>query len=647
MSHNPNLIYVDCSSCTSLTTLNVNGATNLEELTCYWCDLTELDVSNNPNLAYLGCWENTSLSKLNVNGAINLVKLNCDHTSITELDVSSNLNLKYLDCNSISTLTKLILNGAFSLKEVQCTWCALTTIDIGNHPNLRKLVCQFNQLESIDVTGCPSLAELYCYCNNISRLRISNNPELKVLIADNNPLTHFYIYACPYLIETVQNAVAKKDMWTEPDLGITVEYWEYYYYVPVGDGSSDTYACSIDFDEGDQFILEEPTFNVTVTTDGNGTATSSVASGKEGTEVTLTASPNPGYQFKEWKVVSGYVTVENNKFVIEDANVEIKAIFELAPRTVTVTTDGNGTAAASVASGVMGTQVTLSAVPNEGYVLESWQVIPGDVTVTNNTFTIGTSNVEIKAIFRPANFGDFIDRLYRYALLREPEADGKAFWMNKVMNEGFTGGRCAYGFLVEAQEFLNRDLTNEQFIDTLYLIFFYRAPDEGGKAFWLQKFAEGMTRAEMVNGFIDSTEWCNLCALYGVKSGAPNAKAEKPSKNAEKFAYRLYTECLGREPEADGLKFWALRLTNLESSGYEAALGFFTSQEFQQKGIGDDEFIHRLYRTFMGRDEDADGFAFWKSHLGVDMTREDLIKGFAQSQEFTNICNEYGIDKGI
>ena len=63
--------------------------------------------------------------------------------------------------------------------------------------------------------------------------------------------------------------------------------------------------------------------------------------------------------------------------------------------------------------------------------------------------------------------------------------------------------------------------------------------------------------------------------------------------------------------------------------------------------VGDDEFIHRLYRTFMGRDEDADGFAFWKSHLGTDMTREDLVKGFAQSQEFTNICNEYGIDKGL
>ena len=304
------------------------------------------------------------------------------------------------------------------------------------------------------------------------------------------------------------------------------------------------------------------------------------------------------------------------------------------------------------------------------------------MTITNNTFVIGTADVEIKAIFEEIptttepptpepptpepptpepptpepttptptpepSFSEFIDRLYRYALQREPEADGKAFWMDMVLNKGFTGGRCAYGFLVEAPEFLNRDLTDEQFIDTLYLIFFERAADEGGKAFWLEQFSKGMTRAEMVNGFIDSTEWCNLCASYGIKSGAPNAKAEKPSNNAIKFATRLYTECLGRDYDADGLMFWALRLTNLESSGYEAALGFFTSKEFTQKGISDDEFIHRLYRTFMGRDEDEGGFAFWKSHLGVDMTREDLVKGFAQSQEFTNICNEYGIDKGI
>ena len=218
--------------------------------------------------------------------------------------------------------------------------------------------------------------------------------------------------------------------------------------------------------------------------------------------------------------------------------------------------------------------------------------------------------------------------------------------MDKVKNEGFTGGRVAIGFLIEAPEFLNRNLSDSDFVDVLYKTFFDREADEGGKAFWMGHLATDMTREQVVRGFIDSTEWCNLCAYYGVKSGAPNAKAEKPSNNAMKFATRLYTECLGREPDADGLLFWALRLTNLESSGYEAAKGFFESTEFTNKNVDDTTYVKLLYRTFMGRDYDQGGLEFWLGHLSTDMTRLQVLQGFAQSQEFTNICNEYGIDRG-
>ena len=244
------------------------------------------------------------------------------------------------------------------------------------------------------------------------------------------------------------------------------------------------------------------------------------------------------------------------------------------------------------------------------------------------------------------SFEDFIERMYVVALNRQSEPEGKAFWMDKVKNEGFTGGRVAIGFLIEAPEFLNRGLTDEQFVEVLYKTFFDREADEGGKAFWMGHLASDMTREQVVRGFIDSTEWCNLCAYYGVKSGAPNAKAEKPSNNAMKFATRLYTECLGREPDADGLLFWALRLTNLESSGYEAAKGFFESKEFTNKNVDDTTYVKLLYRTFMGRDYDQGGLEFWLGHLATDMNRLQVLQGFAQSQEFTNICNEYGIDRG-
>ena len=46
--------------------------------------------------------------------------------------------------------------------------------------------------------------------------------------------------------------------------------------------------------------------------------------------MTLNATPAEGYAFKEWQVVSGSVTVKDNKFTIGTANVEIKAVFEQA-----------------------------------------------------------------------------------------------------------------------------------------------------------------------------------------------------------------------------------------------------------------------------------------------------------------------------
>ena len=149
----------------------------------------------------------------------------------------------------------------------------------------------------------------------------------------------------------------------------------------------------------------EAEYAVTVRDDGHGTGSADPASATAGTEITLTATPNAGYHFKEWQVMSGDVTVRDDKFTMPSDNVEIKAIFEEnAPPTpteytVTVKTDGNGTASASHAKAVVGTEIILTATPNAGYHFKEWQVMSGDVTVKNDKFTMPSGNVEIKAIF--------------------------------------------------------------------------------------------------------------------------------------------------------------------------------------------------------------------------------------------------------
>lgn len=66
---------------------------------------------------------------------------------------------------------------------------------------------------------------------------------------------------------------------------------------------------------------------------------------------------------------------------------------------ITVETDGNGTAFASPASAPEGTTITLTAVPNSGYHFDRFEVVSGDITITNNTFTMPAEPVTVKAVF--------------------------------------------------------------------------------------------------------------------------------------------------------------------------------------------------------------------------------------------------------
>ena len=153
-------------------------------------------------------------------------------------------------------------------------------------------------------------------------------------------------------------------------------------------------------------VITPTTYTVTVSNDGNGTGAATPSTAAAGTTIILTAMPKEGYHFKEWKVISGGVTIKNNKFTMPDNNVEVKAIFEEdtppAPteHTVTVTSGGNGTASASPAKAIAGAEITLSAAPDKGYHLKEWQVeSPAGLVITNNKFTMPDTNVAIKAIF--------------------------------------------------------------------------------------------------------------------------------------------------------------------------------------------------------------------------------------------------------
>lgn len=69
-------------------------------------------------------------------------------------------------------------------------------------------------------------------------------------------------------------------------------------------------------------------YAVNVSATEGGSASSDVERAAKGSKVTLTATANKGYHFKEWNVLKGNVSIENNAFEMPDGSVSIQAVFE-------------------------------------------------------------------------------------------------------------------------------------------------------------------------------------------------------------------------------------------------------------------------------------------------------------------------------
>ena len=162
----------------------------------------------------------------------------------------------------------------------------------------------------------------------------------------------------------------------------------------------------------------EQVYTVTVSSTAGGTATADKTTAAEGETVTLTATPDSGYHFDGWRVVSGSVTIQDNKFTMPAENVEIQAIFD---RNSSGGGDSDPTYSITLPSRVTGGElklsrryaekgetVTLTAVPDEGYELDTLTVTDSkgnEIDLTHKggneyTFKMPAGRVEIEVSFR-------------------------------------------------------------------------------------------------------------------------------------------------------------------------------------------------------------------------------------------------------
>ena len=163
-------------------------------------------------------------------------------------------------------------------------------------------------------------------------------------------------------------------------------------------------------------------YNITCATGLSNGSISAPESAMEGTTVSITAIPNPGYMVSTYTVYktgspNTTVTVSSNgTFTMPGYAVTVSATF-IVNNTyydIALGSVSHGGISASASSAKSGTSITLTATPSSGYSLYSWYVFKtGDmnttVAVSGNSFVMPAYNVTVMATFVQGSAnGDYV-----------------------------------------------------------------------------------------------------------------------------------------------------------------------------------------------------------------------------------------------
>ena len=112
------------------------------------------------------------------------------------------------------------------------------------------------------------------------------------------------------------------------------------------------------------------------------------------------------------------------------------------------------------------------------------------------------------------------------------------------------------------------------------------------------------------------------------------------------FVTRFYQTCLNRLPDPGGLASWTNGLLSGNLTGAQVASGFIFSDELLSKNLSNNQFLNIMYSSFFNRLPDPGGQSDWLSVMSKGATRQYVLAGFVNSDEFRALCENYSIRSG-
>ena len=242
----------------------------------------------------------------------------------------------------------------------------------------------------------------------VSKDKVENIPADKEISADGNKLT-----------------INGEEVTATANPNYKFVKWEG---IPAGGKVTGNITVTAHFEQDQQQPPQPTKYKIKLTDDGNGTAKSmvggvQVTEAEQGKKVTITAMPDRGYKFDEWRVLSGGIRLRDEDsatttFTMPNRDVEIKAYFNKKSSggsshdteyyNITTKTDKHGTVEAR-SKAREGTEVSVTVDPDKGYKLDEITVTDKrgrDITIkeTNREnrykFTMPARDVTVEATFK-------------------------------------------------------------------------------------------------------------------------------------------------------------------------------------------------------------------------------------------------------
>lgn len=198
--------------------LDVSQNLNLKKLTCGGGGntLSDMDLSNNTLLEYIDS-QYAYVENINLVGLTNLNYLTIWGNQISQLDLSTNINLRELRANN-NNLSELNVSNSPNLEILMCSNNQISELELSQNPNLILIICDYNQIENLDISANPNVYLLLAANNKLKTLNLKNRAEMETFDFESKYNTDLFCIE----VDDAEFATAN---WNDP---VFVDSWSSY-----------------------------------------------------------------------------------------------------------------------------------------------------------------------------------------------------------------------------------------------------------------------------------------------------------------------------------------------------------------------------------------------------------------------------------